>query len=281
MTSDVRDSAPMLLRPAHVLLRPAHVLLRPAHVLLRPAHVLLRPALVVLALGLLTILLTFGLPAPANAQSRYLPADASGFGLFGRYGSHLGTTTLSGTLGFSLGSRLDLAFTAGSGRVDDDEDFYTGEDPKFTHYGPRISLHLAPPGEDQSIGLVIRGGWEWQDFTHPEIDTTGELTSEGVVLGATVYRVLQQGPTTDVYLSGSFDYYGLTARSVIGGTTREDSDPTQRLGAGVSFVLKMGRERSQRLVLNPFLDILEGDLSFGVTLGYVLPMGQGSDRPVF
>jgi hypothetical protein len=225
----------------------------------------------VATLGLSTVV-TLGLSTPAAAQSQYLPADASGLGLFSRYGSHLGTTTLSGSLGFSVSGRLNLAFTAGSGRVDDDEDFYTGEDPKFTHYGPRISLHFAPPSEDQSIGLVIRGGWQWQDFSHPEIDTTGALTAEGFVMGATVYRVLQRGPTMDVYLNGSFDYYGLTVRDTTGGTTREENDPTQRLGAGLSFAYKMGRERSQTLVLNPFLDILEGDLSFGVTLGYVLPI---------
>jgi hypothetical protein len=216
-------------------------------------------------------------PTPVAAQSRYLPEGASGFVAFAQYGSHEAIMALSGDLTYSLAGKLGVGLVVGTASVQDEMGFYTGEDPKLMYYGPRVSVHLAPPADSRSIGIVFGGGYEWQEFTHPDISATGgELTARGLIIDACLYRVLERSPTIDVYLDVTYRHNRSTVRGTTATTSDEVGNPTTSWGGGLALAFKRAIGNSTRAVVRPFVDITEGDLNFGISVGLVLPTSAGS-----
>ncbi len=203
-----------------------------------------------------------------SGQSQYVPVDVNGLNFFAEHGSHLGTTALSGSLDYIVGGRFSIGVVAGTGRVEDPFDLYSGDDPRLTFYRPRVSLNIPPRLPSRAEGLLLSGGYELQDFTHPDIQASGELTARGLMLDATIYRIILNSPSMDIYLDGSFTYYRLAVKaSAAGASPAEEVDPTNVWGAGMAFVFNQGAERKRRAVLRPWLSVIEGDLSFGVSVG--------------
>jgi hypothetical protein len=209
------------------------------------------------------------------AQIRYLPDGASGIALTGSWGPHLGSTLLGGALSFGLRDRLQLSLRGGTGRIEDSLGLYEGEDPRLTVYGPRLSLHVAPP-PGRTWGMLLTVGYEWERYTHPVIAADGgELNARGTLFGATAYRIVHEGGTTDVYFDASYTYHDrmVTGTSIAGPI--EASDPTGILHFGAAVALKTGPANTRRTVVRPWMSRVEGDLGFGLSVSLVVPVGSG------
>jgi len=210
-------------------------------------------------------------PAPTAAQSRYLPEGASGLAGFVHYGSHEAIIALAGDLSYSLAGKLAVGMTVGTASVQDEMGFYAGEDPKLLYYAPRVTLHFAPPPGSRSFGMTFGGGYEWQEFTHPDIAATGgELTARGLIIDASVYRVLERTPSVDVFLDVTFRHNRSEVRGTTSTTSTEVDNPTNSWGGGLALAFKQVMGNSTRAVVRPSIDITEGDLNFGISVGLVL-----------
>ena len=225
-------------------------------------------------LGLLLCLLIPVLASPTRAQVRYLPRGVTSLAAVGDQGTHLGTTTLSGELNLTLAGLVGIGGVAGTGRIGDAMDVFSGKDPRLTYYGPRLRLNLAPP-EGQDIGAILVVGYEWQDFSHPDIEAGGGyLKSSGPVLGIRLYRLLQQSGTLDLYLDASYEYYNFTAEGSTGVSTTEVADPTGVIQAGMAFAFKTGRANNRIALFRPWLSVVEQTINFGVSVGFILPVSS-------
>jgi hypothetical protein len=225
-------------------------------------------------LGLAAFLLVFLPASSVRSQVQYMPRGITSLAALGNQGTHLGTTTLSGELNLTLGGLIGLAGVGGTGRVEDAMNVFSGDDPRMTYYGPRLRLNLAPP-EGQDIGAILIVGYEWQEFSHPDIEAAGYLKATGPVLGFSLYRLLDQSGTLDLYLDASYQYFNFTVEASAGLNSAEVADPTGLIQAGFAFAFKVGRANDRIALVRPWLAVVEQTINFGLSLGYILPLNSG------
>ena len=225
------------------------------------SHYLLALTLVVSALGAAD---------PAAAQARYVSEDAVGIGAMGEYGTHLGPRMTTALLLAQPRGRFLVGFMAGTGRVETipGPTGFSGEEPRETVYGPRAAVRITRLSTEKAPQILVTGGWEWQEITHPDIEAAeGELKTSGPVFGLAFYQLMDRTDSRDLFFDASIERYNLPVHVTNADQYMEIFDPIITYQAGLTCAFKGGRARPRSTLVRTFARVTEWDLTFGIGVG--------------
>lgn len=210
------------------------------------------------------LLLVTGGAGAALGQSRFLDDGQSGAMVSIAAGTGEDYTSLGAGFGYSFGSKfeLGLAFTRSSF---DDE--VIGEDGSGTEFTPYVLASVVRPTADSRLGLELGASYGFASFSSDGLDFLDwDMTGSALSIGGNLYLRLESSPSLTVYPLVSADYVTATVEieDSYGDSVDEEVNEVA-FGAGVALLF------NRKVTVTPSFRSFDGDTSWGVSVGVVLP----------
>lgn len=201
--------------------------------------------------------------APALAQMRFLEEGGSGFGLGAGISSGDGMTGLGGGFVYTASGKFDLGINVNRLSFDDD---VIGNDGSALGFTPFLALGLVRPEGDQKLGLELGASWEKASYDSDGLDALEwDMSSTGLTGTLSMYMRADVSPSLVMFPEVSVGY--ITGNVEIEdsfGDSVDDDISEAIFGAAVSFFF------NDRVRLTPSLVSIDGETTWGVTLGVVM-----------
>lgn len=211
------------------------------------------------------LLLVFMLSAAAaNAQMKFLPDGASGFGLGAGFLSGDSFTGFGGTANYTVKGSWDIGLSVSRLSLDDN---VFGNDGSATAVTPWFALGLVRPKAESKLGAELTVGYEMDSYSSDELDMLNwDATSKALTGAVSVYVRLESSPTLTIFPEANLGYMTGTAKIEDEAGDSLDADIDEVVfGGGVTFFF------NEKVKLAPSVTIIDGDATWGVMVGLVLP----------
>ena len=219
---------------------------------------------VLTTLSLCTALSLAAFVSEVAAQGIFLQEQQSGFGVSAGFASADEATTLSLSGGYLLDGMFEGGLTLARTTFDDTELNTTG-------IAPYVAFYPIRQGEDLPISVRLAAAYEFASVSGDALDTAElDAKGSGYSLGGAVFLSLEATPKLDIVPLVGVSYVGTNVEIEDGFGNSVEFDESYvvfALSAGFAFEAST----SGLFTVTPTLGISDGETSFGIAAGYVLP----------
>lgn len=215
-----------------------------------------------LCLSLMSLLFV----ASSFAQGEFLEKGTNGFGVGAAFANNSDVTTFGADIGYSVSGQFDFGISIARGSLGD-------LDMTATVINPYVVIHvLKQDTVNFPISVAIGAGYEHDSFSADWLKALDlDLTGDYFLFGGAVYMNIPSGPRMIVQPRASFTLItGETEVSDSFGNSESEDDNTTVFTLGITLVFKSSL--SSIVTVGPSVTFGENNTSFGVRLGYVVPL---------